>query len=245
MNEYSYIERNLRSVRERLAAAATRGGHRTPELIGVTKSASPEEVLALARLGLGNMAENRVQLLRERLELVSTLPTPPIFDLIGSLQTNKCKYVVGAVRLVQSLDSLRLAAELDRIARLRETKVRALIEVNSAREEAKGGLLPEEVKEFASALSEFPALSIAGLMTMGPATREPGALRECFCETRALYLELCRLGRFDENTSPILSMGMSESFEIASEEGATTVRVGRALFMRDEEFENSAERKEI
>ncbi len=232
MNDYSYMERNLRSVRERLAAAAARGGHAVPELIGVTKSAAPDEVLALAGLGLANLAENRVQLLRERLALVSELKAPPVFDLIGSLQTNKCKYVVGAVRLVQSLDSLRLAAELDRIGRARGTVTRALIEVNSARETAKGGFLPDQVLDFAAELSAFPALSVVGLMTMGPATRESGALRECFCETRALWQELVRLGRFDKNAAPVLSMGMSESFEIAAEVGATTVRVGRALFER-------------
>lgn len=233
LNDYGYIEENLRSVRERLSAAAARGGYPVPELVGVTKSAEPGEVLALARLGLSNMAENRVQLLRERLALISGLDSRPVFDLIGSLQTNKCKYVVGAVRLVQSLDSLRLAAELDRIGRARGTVTRVLIEVNSAREEAKGGLLPEEVLGFSEELRAFPALSVAGLMTMGPATRDGAALRECFCETRAAWKELIRRGRFDEKAAPVLSMGMSESFEIAAEEGATAVRVGRALFQRE------------
>jgi pyridoxal phosphate enzyme (YggS family) len=234
LNDYGYIERNLRSVRERLAAAAARRGNPVPELIGVTKSAEPNEVLALAALGLKSMAENRVQLLRERLELVSTLEHPPVFDLIGSLQTNKCKYVVGAVRLIESLDSLRLASELDRIARLRGVTVQVLVEVNSAREEAKGGLLPEQVLDFTSELSAFPALSVRGLMTMGPATREKDALRECFRETRALWREASHLGLFSADAAPVLSMGMSESYEIASEEGATAVRVGRALFARDE-----------
>ncbi len=234
LNDYGYIESNLRSVRERLAAAAARGGNPTPELIGVTKSAEPGEVLALAELGLRCLAENRVQLLRERLELLSHLEDPPVYDLIGSLQTNKCKYVVGAVRLVESLDSLRLACELDRIARARGVTQQVLIEVNSAREEAKGGLLPEQVLDFASELAVFPALSVRGLMTMGPASREKGALRECFRETRALCRELSARGFFADTAAPVLSMGMSESFEIAAEEGATAVRVGRALFARDE-----------
>ena len=233
LNDYGYIASNLRSVRERLAAAAARGGNPTPELIGVTKSASPEEVLALAELGLPCMAENRVQLLRERLALVSRLAVPPVFDLIGSLQTNKCKYVVGAVRLVESLDSLRLASELNRIAELRGVRQAVLVEVNSAREEAKGGLLPEEVSAFVSELSAFPALSLRGLMTMGPASRNRAELRECFRETRALCRTLAERGCFGDAV-PVLSMGMSESFEIAAEEAATAVRVGRALFARDE-----------
>ena len=234
MNDFSYIRRNLQDVRARLSAAAARGGHPVPELIAVTKSASPEEVLALAELGASVMAENRVQLLRERLSLLEGHPTAPVFDLIGSLQTNKCKHVVGAVRLVQSLDSLRLAEELNRIALARGVCVRALVEVNSAREEAKGGLMPEEVGDFVDALKEYPALRAVGLMTMGPATRDPSALRECFRETREKHLLLCQRGCFGE--TPVLSMGMSESFEIAAEEGATTVRVGRALFARDSDI---------
>ena len=229
MNQFSYIERNLCAVKSALSTAAARGGYPTPELVAVTKSASPEEVLALSALGISCMAENRVQLLRERRAL---LGSGQAFDLIGSLQTNKVKYVVGEVRLVQSLDSLRLAEELSRIAERRGVTVSALVEVNSAREEAKGGLLPEEVEGFLAALAAFPAVRPLGLMTMGPASRDPDALRTCFRETRALFLSLCDKGAFPTD-SPILSMGMSESFEIAAEEGATMVRVGRALFRQE------------
>ncbi len=230
LNQLSYIERNLRAVEAELAAAAERSGYPVPELVAVTKSATPEEVLALSRLGIPCMAENRVQLLRERKELLAG--EGQAFDLIGSLQTNKVKYVVGEVRLVQSLDSLRLAEELNRVAERRGVTVSVLVEVNSAREEAKGGLLPEEVADFVSALSDFPALRPLGLMTMGPASRDPAALRTCFRETRELFLSLSRAGAFHTD-SPILSMGMSESFAIAAEEGATMVRVGRALFRQD------------
>ena len=230
MNQHSYIERNLRAVRAELAAAAERGGYPVPELVAVTKSATPDEVLALSQLGISCMAENRVQLLRERKELLNGMGQA--FDLIGSLQTNKGKYVVGEVRLVQSLDSLRLAEELNRVAERRGVSVSVLIEVNSAREEAKGGLMPEEVEGFVSALADFPALSPMGLMTMGPASRDPDELRACFRLTRALFLSLRDSGAF-KTDSPILSMGMSESYAIAAEEGATMVRVGRALFRQD------------
>ena len=230
MNKLSYIERNLRAVQAELAAAAARGGHPTPELVAVTKSAAPEEVVALSELGIPCMAENRVQLLRERKALLAE--KGQAFDLIGSLQTNKVKYVVGEVRLVQSLDSLRLAEELNRVAERRGVSVSVLVEVNSAREQAKGGLMPEEVTDFVSALSDFPAVRPLGLMTMGPASRDPAALRACFRLTRALFLSLREAGAF-KTDSPILSMGMSESFAIAAEEGATMVRVGRALFQKD------------
>ena len=231
MNQFSYIERNLRAVQKELAEAAARGGYPVPELVAVTKSALPEEVLALSRLGISCMAENRVQLLRERRELLGEAQA---FDLIGSLQTNKVKYIVGEVRLVQSLDSLRLAAELDRVAKKRGVTVSCLVEINSAREEAKGGLLPEEAEGFFASLSDYPAVRAVGLMTMGPASREPEALRKCFRETRARFLSLKERGAF-WGDDPILSMGMSESFAIAAEEGATMVRVGRALFRQDHE----------
>ena len=229
MNNYDYIKHNLEKISASLADAAARSGNPVPELVAVTKSAAPEEVLALAELGIPCMAENRVQLLRERKELLSE--RGQAFDLIGSLQTNKVKYVVGQVRLIQSLDSLRLAAEINRIAEKRGETVSVLVEINSAREEAKGGISPEEAESFLAALAEYPAVRPVGLMTMGPASRDPEALRACFRETRERFLALSAAGAF-KTDSPILSMGMSESYIIAAEEGATMVRVGRALFER-------------
>ena len=229
MNNYAYIASNLDKITTALADAAARSGNPVPELVAVTKSASPEEVLALSELGISCMAENRVQLLRERKELLRE--RGQVFDLIGSLQTNKVKYVVGEVRLIQSLDSLRLAEEINRIAEKRGTAVSVLVEINSAREEAKGGILPEEAEGFLARLTDFPAVRPVGLMTMGPASRDAAALRTCFRETRALFRKLAAAGAFTTD-SPILSMGMSESYIIAAEEGATMVRVGRALFER-------------
>ena len=227
MNHYTYIKRNLDAVTASLADAAARSGYPTPELVAVTKSASPEQVLALAELSVPCMAENRVQLLRERKELLAG--RGQCFDLIGSLQTNKVKHVVGEVRLIQSLDSLHLAAEINRISEKRGVVTSVLVEINSAREQAKGGVLPEQAEAFVSALSDYPAIRVLGLMTMGPASRDPSALRACFRETRALFVRLLEAGAFASDT-PVLSMGMSESYLIAAEEGATMVRVGRALF---------------
>jgi pyridoxal phosphate enzyme (YggS family) len=231
VNDYSYIKSNLAAVRHRLAEAAERRGRPVPTLVAVTKSASPEEFSALVRCGVRDVAENRVQLFRERAALLSGIDDPPALHLIGSLQTNKVKYLIGGVALIQSLDSLRLAAEIDRLSRLREVVTEVLVEVNSGREAAKGGLLPEEVEAFVREASALPGIRIRGLMTMGPASPDPEDLRAPFRQTRELFDRLCAQDLFS-TPLPILSMGMSESYTVAAEEGATMVRVGRALFAR-------------
>lgn len=240
LSDYRYIYENLRSVREKLTAAAARGGNPVPALIAVTKSATPEEVRALLLFGVDAIAENRPQLFRERAELLDALvhraelagaePPRTALHLIGNLQTNKIKYVIDRAAMIQSLDSERLAEELDRQAERRGITVRVLIEVNSGHEEQKGGVLPEDVPEFAASLRRFAHLSPIGLMTMGPDCDDPEGYRPYFRLVRELAMGLSEKGLLP--ASPVLSMGMSGSFEVAAEEGATHVRVGRTLFKR-------------
>ena len=238
---FSYIEKNLATVRERLAAAAARGGYPVPQLIAVTKSATDDEVRALLRFGVDAIAENRPQLFTARAALIDevreallaegrTLSTE--IHLIGNLQTNKVKYVVGRAATIQSLDGEKLALEIARIAEKRGVVAPVLLEVNSGREAQKGGLLPEEVRPFAERLAEMPSISVCGLMTMGPDFENPEDYRPCFRLVRDLAAELSRDGLLP--AAPILSMGMSGSYEVAAEEGATHVRVGRSLFLREE-----------
>lgn len=235
--EYAYIKENLATVRERLAAAAARGGHPVPRLIAVTKSATDDEVRALLAFGVEAIAENRAQLFRARADIIDALPRaegqePPEIHLIGSLQTNKVKYVVGRAATVQSLDSARLAEALEAQAEKRNVTVPVLIEVNSGREEQKGGLLPEEVTAFAEELRCYPHLLPLGLMTMGPDCEAPEGYRPYFRLVRELAASLAARELLPEH--PTLSMGMSGSYEIAAEEGATHVRVGRMLFEKHE-----------
>ena len=207
-----------------------------PKLIAVTKSATDEEVRALLALGVEAIAENRAQLFRARADIIDALPrtegAPPEIHLIGSLQTNKVKYVVGRAATVQSLDSPKLAEALEAQAEKRGVTVPVLIEVNSGREEQKGGLLPEEVTAFAEALRAYPHLVPQGLMTMGPDCEDPEGYRPYFRLVRELAAALTARGLLPEH--PTLSMGMSGSYEIAAEEGATHVRVGRTLFAKHE-----------
>ena len=228
-NTYSYIKENLARVKEKLKAAAERSGNKPPKLLAVTKSATNDEVRALLSCGVEAIGENRAQLFRERLAIVSEMGLTTEVHLIGSLQTNKVKYVVGTTALIQSLDSEKLAAEIERLGAKKEVTVPVLIEVNSGREENKGGLMPEEVLSFARSLRAFSHISPVGLMTMGPDCEDSEDYRPYFRLTRALLEEIKREGLFDTE-EPILSMGMSNSYEVAAEEGATLVRVGRTLF---------------
>lgn len=234
MEETSYIRRNLARVCSELAACAARAGYPVPTLVAVTKSASDEEVLALAACGVSDMAENRVQCFSARQALLASHGFSPRLHLIGSLQTNKVKHLMADVALIQSVDSLRLAAEIERQAARAGRQVDILVEVNSGREEAKGGLLPEEVLPFCRTLGagDYPHLCLRGLMTMAPALPEEEAYRPYFKKTRELLLAAKAEGLL--HGEPILSMGMSDSYRVAAEEGATMVRVGRHLFTKDE-----------
>ena len=231
MHPYAYIGDNLMRIREICEARAAMLGVPVPTLLAVTKSASPEEVRALVEdFGQAAIAENRTSLFCERYEMFSDSVRPEM-HLIGSLQTNKVKYIAGKCALIHSLDSLRLAAEIEKQSAKREIRTRVLIEINSGREEAKGGILPEEAETFALRVKEdFPHLTLAGVMTMAPVCASKEEYRPYFRETAKIFRRLCDGGFFEG--SPVLSMGMSESFEAALEEGATVIRVGRALFRK-------------
>ena len=230
---FSYIRENVARLCDRLADVAREAGVPVPRLIPVTKSATPEEFLALSRIFPQAAAENRVQAWREREELLAAAGLPaPEWHLIGSLQVNKVKYVTGKVALIQSADSEKLIREIGRIAEARGVRQDVLIEINSGREPDKGGALPEEAPALAEFARTVPGVRLVGLMTMGPVLRDPDAYRPYFAATRRLSEEIAARGLF-ETDSPVLSMGMSDSYLPAVYEGATMVRVGRALFRHE------------
>ena len=232
MNDYSYIAANLAQVRERMAAAAARVGVPVPRLLPVTKYATMDEVRALLALGIDEIGENYAQQARDRMRLLSEEGIPVSLHFIGSLQRNKVKYIIGQTKLLHSLDSLTLAEELDRQAGQRGIVLPVLLEINSGRESAKGGALPEDAERMLGYIARLPHLSVQGLMTMGPALPDAEALRPCFRETKTLLDRLAASHCFSVQ-HPILSMGMSDSFEVAIEEGADIVRVGHRLFARE------------
>ena len=226
MEGFEYIKRNYFGLTEEINSLSEKYG-RDITLVAVTKSGSDEELMALACLGISDIGENRPGELKRRGDLLRESGFTPRLHEIGNLQRNKVKLIIGEVDLIHSLDSLPLAEEIEKQAKKIGRKARALVEINSGREPQKGGIMPEDAEEFIRALAKFPSIEVVGLMTMGPACDDPEELRPCFRETKALF---DRLNRNRLLKGEILSMGMSDSYVVAIEEGATLVRVGRKLF---------------
>ena len=228
MSGFDYVKSNYNSLLEEIASLGKKAG-REITLVAVTKSGSDEELLALADAGVSDIGENRPGELQRRGELLMKAGYMPRLHEIGNLQRNKVKLIIGEVELIHSLDSMALAMEIEKQAKKIGRRVRVLVEVNSAREEQKGGVMPEEAEEFILEVKQLPHLEVAGLMTMGPVCADPEDIRPYFGETKELFDRLNRKRLFTEQ---ILSMGMSDSYAVAIEEGATLVRVGRKLFNR-------------
>ena len=225
---FDYIEKNLAELLLEIKTLEKKYG-REVTLVAVTKSGSDEELIALAECGMTDMGENRPQELRRRADLLKDKGLAPRLHEIGNLQRNKVKTIIEDVSLIHSVDNLPLAAEIDKQARKVGRRVDVLVEINSAREEQKGGILPECAEEFILSLRELENIRVCGLMTMGPVVDDPEELRPYFKATKELYDVLNRKFLF---VGGILSMGMSDSYSVAIEEGATLVRVGRKLFNR-------------
>ena len=211
------IRANLERVRERIAQAARRAGRRPEEilLVAVSKTAPVERVRAAIDAGVPALGENRVQ---EAKEKIRQLAHPVPWHLIGQLQTNKARDAVALFDLIQSVDRVDLARELDRRA---GKPVDVLLEVNVGAEPSKGGFAPADLKPALEAIAELPRLRVRGLMTIPPAASDPEQARPSFRLLRELR---------DQTGLTELSMGMSADFEVAIEEGATMVRVGTAIF---------------
>ena len=227
MENYSYIKKNYDELVEEIRLLGEKYG-REVTLVAVTKSGSDEELLALAGVGASDIGENRPQELVRRGNLLSEKGFTPRLHEIGNLQRNKVKSIIGSVHLIHSLDSYSLALEIDKQAKLVGRKVPVLIEVNSAAEEAKGGIAPEECEEFYQKISRLDSLLISGIMTMGPVVDDPEEMRPYFRLTKELFDKMNEKYGFEQGG--ILSMGMSDSYRVAIEEGATLVRVGRMIF---------------
>lgn len=230
MKNFDYLEKNFSEVRADIAAYEA-GYQRRITLVCVTKSGSDEELLELLRLGATDIGENRPQELTRRAKLLSEMGYTPTLHQIGHLQRNKVKMVCGTANLVHSLDSISLAAELNKQAEKLGLDVEVLMEINCAEEENKGGISPHDAEEFFLALKAFPRLHVRGIMTMGPDLEDKEQLRPYFRNVKEIFDKIhTRYGFLGE---PILSMGMSESYKVAIEEGANLVRIGRRLFKKE------------
>jgi PLP dependent protein len=217
---------NLERVREQIARAAAKSG-RSPddvELVAITKTHPAENVREAIEAGQTLFGENRVQEARAK---IPELPSNIRWHFVGHLQTNKIRHALPLFELVHSVDSLALAQDVDRIAQEEGLHPRVLLEVNVAGEGSKFGFAPDNLRAQMEALLALPRLSVLGLMTIPPFAEEAEASREYFVRLRELRDHLQTEFRVDLAQ---LSMGMTQDFPIAVEEGATLVRVGTAIF---------------
>ncbi len=213
----------LREVRERIDDAIRRGGHgQAVTIVAVTKTHGPEAVQAAWDAGIGDVGENRVQ---EALPKMDAVSLPVRWHLIGHLQRNKVK-ALTRFSLLHSLDSSRLADSVNELGSASESPVTALMQVNVVGEESKGGFLSKEWASEAARLRSLDGIRIRGVMTMAPLDADESTLRTVFAGARKAREILCTAGH--EATE--LSMGMSNDYEVAVEEGATYVRLGTILF---------------
>ncbi|MBQ9783632.1 MAG: YggS family pyridoxal phosphate-dependent enzyme [Clostridia bacterium] len=229
-----YLEQNTERIRGEIRAAEEAAGREPGSvmLLAAVKYAQTQEIGYLHReLGIRDMGENRVQQLLEHYEALEER-NEINWHFIGTLQTNKVKYIIDKVCMIHSLDSLKLAAEIDKQARKHGLVMDVLVEINSGEEINKSGLLPGEVEEFCLALGQYPGIRLRGFMTMAPKCDKKEDYLKYFQQTYAQVLDiwtkkLHNIGR------PLISMGMSESFVQAIACGSDIVRIGRSLFARE------------
>ena len=220
------IQNNLERLWEAITKTAQRSGRQAKEitLVAVTKQISVDRIMEAVQCGVKEIGENRVQEAEKKFDLV---PKEIRKHLVGHLQTNKVKKAVKMFDMVQSLESLKLAQEIDKYSVERAMPV--LVEVNTSGEQTKSGLAPEQTGQFLESLAGLKNIAVQGLMTIGPLTDDQTKIRESFRTLRRLFEEASRLS-LPNCQMQYLSMGMSSDFEIAILEGANMIRIGTALF---------------
>ncbi len=222
------IRENLEQVKSRMTASLLRAGRPADaaELIAVSKTKPAELLMEAYAAGVRDFGENRVQELVDKYE---QLPKDIRWHMIGHLQRNKVKYLIGRAALIHSVDSLRLAEEISREAVKRGAEMDILIEVNAAGEESKFGTGLREAAELVWAAAQLPGIHVKGLMTVAPLTDDPEKNRKYFRALRELSVDIANK-KADNISMGILSMGMTGDYEVALEEGSTCVRVGTGIF---------------
>lgn len=222
------IKENLAQVEENIAAACKRVGRDRSEvtLITVSKTNPVPSLKEAMECGIHIFGENKVQ---EMMEKQAELPETLEWHMIGHLQRNKVKYLMGKVVLIHSVDSLRLAEEISKEAVKQNTEENILIEINVAEEESKFGITTEEAIELVEAVAKLPNIHVKGLMTIAPFVENPEDNRKVFRALKKLSVDIAQKN-IDNVTMSVLSMGMTNDYEVAIEEGATMVRVGTGIF---------------
>ncbi|MBR5157880.1 MAG: YggS family pyridoxal phosphate-dependent enzyme [Clostridia bacterium] len=222
------IRENIKRVRDEICETAIKCG-RNPDditLCAVTKTVDAAAAQEVLDSGVTVLGENRVQALLEKYEVLADKPE---WHLIGHLQTNKVKYIADKISLIHSVESFRLAEEIDKKAKQADKIQDILIEVNVSGEASKFGIRPEETEKLLEQISGFGNICVRGLMTIAPLPEKEGENRKYFSKLRELFVDI-QSKKYDNSNMDVLSMGMSRDFKDAIKEGATIVRVGTALF---------------
>ncbi len=241
--EYDYTEElkkkisdNILSVRQSIDEACAACGREkgSVTLIGVTKVFPVGYAESAALSGLKDLGENRVQELVPKVERFSSLGIDANWHLIGTLQKNKVKYIIGKTSLIHSVNSLELAEEISKRSASNNVTTSVLLQANVSGEESKHGFAPHELKPAIDKIMDLPSIKICGLMTMAPIEEYEGQAREVFAKTRVIFEDLKSYTGLD--SWKVLSMGMSQDYKSAIYEGSTHVRIGTAIFGNRAEY---------
>ena len=222
------IVENIKEVQKKIREACEKSGRDESDitLIAVSKTKPDTAIEEALPSGVLDYGENKVQELCEKYEI---LPKEIRWHMIGHLQRNKVKYLVGKVNLIHSVDSLRLAEQIEKEFAKADEIANVLIEVNMANEESKFGITAQETEELVRKIAKFPHIRIKGLMTIAPYTENPETNRMYFRNMKKISVDI--KGKNIDNVSMgVLSMGMTGDYQVAIEEGATMVRVGTGIF---------------
>ncbi|MBU4227675.1 YggS family pyridoxal phosphate-dependent enzyme [bacterium] len=222
------IKNNLEIINEKIKKAALKA-NRNPEeikLVAVTKTATIEQIKEAINAGVKIIGENKVQEAKEKYQI---LTADTEWHLVGHLQTNKVKYAIEIFDCIQTVDSIKLAKEIDKRSLQFGKTTNVLVEVNVSGEESKYGIKPEEVEPFLKEISEFSRIRVRGLMTIAPIEEDKEVVRPYFRKLRELSKEI-KSKNIKNVKMDYLSMGMTDDFEVAIEEGANMVRIGRGIF---------------
>lgn len=228
MNEYEFVSENIAEIRKNIEEAAKKVGRDPNEilLLAVSKTMEVPRIKAAVDCGLTELGENRVQEIMEKYEPMGENVK---WHLIGHLQTNKVKYIIDKVKLIHSVESLKLAQEIDKQAKKHNMVAEILVEINMAKEESKFGIMPEEAESFIVELSKLDNIRVRGLMTVAPFVENGEDNRVYFRNMRQLLVDI-NAKNINNINMDVLSMGMTGDYITAIEEGATIVRVGTGIF---------------
>ena len=230
------ISDNIQAVRESIDEAVAASGREkgSVTLIGVTKVFPVEYAESAAVSGLTDLGENRVQELVPKVERFSALDLDVNWHLIGTLQKNKVKYIIGKTHLIHSVNSVELAEEISKRSSGNNVTTRILLQANVSGEESKHGFAPHELKPAIDKILDLPSIEVCGLMTMAPIETYEGQAREVFAKTRVIFEDLKSYTGLE--SWKVLSMGMSQDYKSAIYEGSTHIRIGTAIFGNRAEY---------